>query len=160
SPRRTAYADNPLLQARQPLLQPQAVAATDPSSLAAQSGPRMVVLPPPNMPVAGRPTAVAAAPPLIPATPNYTAPTADAGARPDPAGRAGGAGSRTAARDPSRRPHGRGQVRPRGRLRLAPGRARPPLPRLPGTPLPGAVGGRRLRRQGAAGGRPAAGRVP
>ncbi|HEY1375143.1 MAG TPA: hypothetical protein VGF55_00025 [Gemmataceae bacterium] len=65
SPRRTAYADNPLLQARQPLLQPQGVAAAE---LSAQAGSRMAVVPPPGLYHAPQ-TAVAAASPPVPGAP-------------------------------------------------------------------------------------------
>ncbi len=70
-PRRTSYADNPLLQARQPLLQSSG-AGSDATQLA-QSGPRMVVIPPPGL-YQQPPTGFAAARPADQPVP-YTAPT-------------------------------------------------------------------------------------
>jgi hypothetical protein len=75
SPRRMPYSDNPLLQARQPLLQPQPIPGTDGQTQVAQSGPRMVVVPPPGQ---YQPNAVAARTaadaPYAPAVPRYTPP--------------------------------------------------------------------------------------
>src|SRR5947209_2057044 len=65
----TPYADNPLLQARQPLLQPQAAASAD-ASRVALANPRMVVVPPPGLyqpqqqPPQQPPTNVASAQPV------------------------------------------------------------------------------------------------
>jgi hypothetical protein len=77
-PQRTPYADNPLLQSRQPLLQSPGAPPTDGTQVA-QSGPRMVVVPPPGLyqqPPTGfasvRPADQPA--PYSPAVPTYSAP--------------------------------------------------------------------------------------
>src|SRR5438034_6633973 len=78
SPRRTPYSDNPLLQARQPLLQPQPVAGGEQLAQVAQSGPRMVVVPPPAMyhqPATAVATRTATDAPYTPAAPMYRTPT-------------------------------------------------------------------------------------
>src|SRR5688572_24336972 len=78
SPRRSPYADNPLVQARQPLLQPHPAEGGEHLAQVAQSGPRMVVVPPP--PQYHQPTASVAsqtkpdAPPYTPAAPTYSPP--------------------------------------------------------------------------------------
>jgi hypothetical protein len=69
TPQRTPYADNPLLQARQPLLQPAGAPASDPTQVA-QAGPKTVVVPPPGL-YQQPPAGFAAAPP----NPTYPAPT-------------------------------------------------------------------------------------
>src|SRR5437588_2322360 len=80
----TPYADNPLLQARQPLLQPQAAASADASRMAL-ANPRMVVVPPPGLYQPQQQqqpaTNVAAAAPLRynPAVPMNQPPAANAG---------------------------------------------------------------------------------
>jgi hypothetical protein len=75
SPRRMPYNDNPLLQARQPLLQPQPVPGADPQSQVAQNGPRMVVVPPPGQyPGTAVAARTAADAPYAPAVPKYTPP--------------------------------------------------------------------------------------
>jgi hypothetical protein len=63
SPPRTTYGDNPLLQARQPLVQSQGAPAADPTQVA-QSSPRTVVVPPPGL--YQRPPAGVAASPTDP----------------------------------------------------------------------------------------------
>ena len=73
---RTPYADNPLIQARQPLLQPYQAAGNEQLAQVAQSGPKIVVVPPPGQ---YHPPATAVAsrtepPPVTPATPTYTPP--------------------------------------------------------------------------------------
>jgi hypothetical protein len=104
-PRRTPYSDNPLIQARQPLLQPQPVNGADQLAQVAQSGPRMVVVPPPGWsqqpatavaaqtnpvqtPAAQQtytPPAPIGGPPAPPAPPPIAIPTANAIVAPPPA---------------------------------------------------------------------------
>jgi hypothetical protein len=73
------YVDNPLLQARQPLLQSPAAASADPTRVA--SSPRMVVVPPPGLYAPQQqasPASVASAQPVRynPAAPMNSSPTA------------------------------------------------------------------------------------
>jgi hypothetical protein len=79
SPRRTPYADNPLLQSRQPLVQSPSGANADPAQVAQGNG-RMVVIPPPGVYQQPTTTAVASGrpaseqPKYYPAVPTYSPP--------------------------------------------------------------------------------------
>lgn len=85
SPRRMPYSDNPLLQARQPLTQPVPIQGADGQTQLAQSGPRMVVVPPPGQ---YQPNALAsrtaADAPYAPAVPKYSPPPQSAAPVPLP----------------------------------------------------------------------------
>ena len=67
APQHTSYADNPLLQARQPLVQAPGSPGSDATQVA-QSGPRMVVVPPPGL-YQPMPTGLAGAPTPLPSYP-------------------------------------------------------------------------------------------